>query len=442
MSKFSFLTFQELNQKYGEVFSLNLGGQTLVVLNGTDSIKEAFSKPEFVGKPSNNVFDILARKSPFFNSGVDVWSEHRRFVLHSMRDLGLGHTKIESHIQDEINHFIDTLRDYKGQPVDCSAPLRPSMANNMAALVFGERYEYEDNELKTLVRNYEETTRVIGRNSYKSFFPWMRHVPYFSKLKDIEKGKMAAEETKNIFRKKLMQHEETLDPNNIRDYMDAYLVEMKSRKEKNTNTSLSESMLINSVVDLYQAGSDTVVTAVLWSVYTAAAYQDVQRRVQREIADIGGRPQFADWQRMPYTRAVLMEIMRWKTVAPLSVKCTVEDTTVGGYNIPKGTTVLGNRWAVHMNPKHWEDPDSFIPERFLTKDGLSTQKSAHYMPFSVGKRLCPGESMAYMEVFLYFVAILQNFNISFPEGVKPTYDAYLAVTYCPKPFKLCFTSRN
>ncbi|GBM39901.1 hypothetical protein AVEN_250222-1 [Araneus ventricosus] len=69
-----------------------------------------------------------------------------------------------------------------------------------------------------------------------------------------------------------------------------------------------------------------------------------------------------------------------------SLACsTLADTHVAGYDIPAGTLVMANFWAVHHDPRHWKDPESFKPERFLTSDGKSVVKSPHYMPFSIGK---------------------------------------------------------
>ncbi|GBN20874.1 Vitamin D 25-hydroxylase [Araneus ventricosus] len=177
-----------------------------------------------------------------------------------------------------------------------------------------------------------------------------------------------------------------------------------------------------------------------------AAFPDVQEKTQKEILEIIGpdrNPDYQDQKSMPFTQAVMLEVMRWRTTVPLNVlRYTLADTHVAGYDIPAGTIVMGNLWAVHHDPRHWKDPESLKPERFLTSDGNNVVKSPHYMPFSIGKRACPGETMAYMEIFLYFVSMLQKFDVRFPDGYKPTFEGKLTITYTPPPTKISFIPKN
>nr|XP_042905131.1 uncharacterized protein LOC107448862 [Parasteatoda tepidariorum] len=440
------LKFTELSEKYGEVFSVKLGSELIVVLNGTESIREAFCKTEFLGRPPNSAFSILANKSPFFAPNLHVWQEQRRFVVHALKDLGLGKSKIEGHIQVEIHHFLKVLESTSGKPMDLMTPLTPSMSNNMGALVFGHRYEYDHPDRVLLDESINEVSKVVVQTSPYIFFPWIRRIPFLQRVFNLEKGLKAAERSDNLFLKKIEEHRRTLDPKNIRDFIDSYFIEMKSRKEKDPNTSFTYDMLAANAGDLFGAGSESVRTSISWCVYIMAAFPEVQKKAQQEILNIVGTdrdPEIQDQKSMPYTHSILLEVMRWKTVVPLNVlRYTSIDTTVGGYDVPKNTIVIGNFWAVLHDPKCWENPDSFMPERFLSPDKLSVVKSNHYIPFSVGKRTCPGEAMANLEIFLYFVSILQKFDIEFPPGLKPTFDAEIFTTYRPKPYKICFKPRS
>nr|QFF91471.1 vitamin D 25-hydroxylase isoform 2 [Potamotrygon motoro] len=88
---------------------------------------------------------------------------------------------------------------------------------------------------------------------------------------------------------------------------------------------------------------------------------------------------------MPYTEAVLHEILRYCNIAPLGIfRATSKNTIVRGYSIPKGTTVITNLYSVHFDEKYWNSPDLFCPERFLDKNGQFVKKEA-FVPFSVGK---------------------------------------------------------
>ncbi|GBN12795.1 Cytochrome P450 2J2 [Araneus ventricosus] len=441
-----YLDFFELGKKYGDVFSLRLGSQNIVVLHGAEAIKEAMNKSEFLGKPPVSVLELVNPLSPFFGANFESWKEQRKFVLHSMKDLGLGKTKIEEDIMDEINHFMEVLKSRNGQPVDVKDPLTPSLSNNICALVFGKRYEYDDPERQFLDKNLEQAIESFAQTSPDVLYPWLRHVPFFTKFLTVDKSLTAYNNFRKFFRKELDKHIQSLDPNNIRDFIDRYLLEIDLQKEKDSNTTFHHAMLTSNAIDIFVPGSETVRTAILWIIYIMAAFPDVQKKVHQEIMEVIGSektPEYMDMRSMPYTNAVILELLRWKTVVPLNLmRYTLADTTVGGYDIPKETIVYANFWSAHHDPRYWNEPDKFIPERFLSEDGKSVVKSSNFMPFSLGKRVCPGESMAYMEMFLYFASLLQKFDIVFPEGMKPTFNAKLTITFRLERFLVKFIPKS
>ncbi|XP_015253255.1 PREDICTED: cytochrome P450 2K1-like [Cyprinodon variegatus] len=122
---------------------------------------------------------------------------------------------------------------------------------------------------------------------------------------------------------------------------------------------------------------------------------------------------------MPYTDAVIQEIQRMGNIIPLNVahKMT-KDTTLDKYSIPKGTLVIPSLHSVLHDESMWETPQSFNPQHFLDKDGKFRRREA-FMPFSAGKRVCLGEQLARMELFLFYTSLLQRFKISHPPGEPP-----------------------
>lgn len=115
---------------------------------------------------------------------------------------------------------------------------------------------------------------------------------------------------------------------------------------------------------------------------------------------------------MPYTEAIILETSRLASVIPLGVfHAPIKDMHFHNYFIPKGTWIWCNQYAVHRDTHVWKDPDEFKPERFLSKDGQSVVRSHEsYMPFSVGKRECPGKSLANDTLFLFITSIFQRFT--------------------------------
>ncbi|GBO29499.1 Cytochrome P450 2U1, partial [Araneus ventricosus] len=347
---------------------------------------------------------------------------------------------------DEINHFIEVLKSHDGKPLDVKQPLSPSVSNNICALVFGKRYEYDHPERKFLDTNVEYEFENFSQTSSDTLFPWIRKIPFASKFLSHDHMGDVLKDYISFFQKKINEHKKTFDPSNVRDFIDRYLTEIDTQKEKNPGSTFSEEMLVSNIIDVFDAGSETIRTSIHWFVYSMAAFPDTQKKVQQEIMDVIGterQPEYIDMRSMPYTHAVILELMRWKSIVPLDlVHYTLSDSTVGGYEIPKGTTIIANFWNAHHDPRYWDEPDKFKPERFLSKDGKSVVKSSNFMAFSLGRRVCPGESMAYLEMFLYFTSMLQKFDIVFPEGTKATFEAKLKLTYRLEPYLIRFVPKS
>ncbi|KAM9659504.1 vitamin D 25-hydroxylase isoform 2-T2 [Trichechus inunguis] len=167
-------------------------------------------------------------------------------------------------------------------------------------------------------------------------------------------------------------------------------------------------------------------------------------QVHKEIDLImgpSGKPSWDDRCKMPYTEAVLHEVLRFCNIVPLGIfHATLEDAVVRGYSIPKGTTVITNLYAVHFDEKYWRDPEVFYPERFLDSNGYFVKKKA-LIPFSLGKRHCLGEQLARMEMFLFFTALLQRFHLHFPRELLPNLKPRLGMMLQPQPYLICAERR-
>ncbi|XP_060248665.1 cytochrome P450 2U1 isoform X2 [Meriones unguiculatus] len=133
-----------------------------------------------------------------------------------------------------------------------------------------------------------------------------------------------------------------------------------------------------------------------------------------------------------------------KSQAPVRYWLACQLVVVGvlqGYTIPKGTIVLPNLWAIHRDPAIWEKPDDFCPNRFLDEQGRLLKRET-FIPFGIGKRVCMGEQLAKMELFLMFVSLMQSFTFALPEGSeKPIMTGRFGLTLAPHPFNVTVSKR-
>jgi len=114
---------------------------------------------------------------------------------------------------------------------------------------------------------------------------------------------------------------------------------------------------------------------------------------------------------LPLTKAVIQEVYRLKPPAPFGIPhCTSEDVELSGFVIPKNTEVITNLWAAHRDPSKWPNPEKFVPSRHINAK-KQFNKSKFIIPFGIGSRSCLGENVARMEVFMFFVAMMQKFTV-------------------------------
>lgn len=142
------------------------------------------------------------------------------------------------------------------------------------------------------------------------------------------------------------------------------------------------------------AGSDTSAAATVWAMTALIKNPKTMKKVQSEIRKSIGKKGIVneeDVQNMPYLKAVIKEIFRLYPPVPLLVpRESMEKTILEGYEIRPGTIVHVNAWAIARDPEIWENPEEFIPERFLNSNIDYKGKDFELIPFGAGRRGCPG----------------------------------------------------
>lgn len=243
----------------------------------------------------------------------------------------------------------------------------------------------------------------------------------------------------------LAEHRMTWDPAQPpQDLTDAFLAEVEKAKG-NPGSSFNDKNVRMLLYDLFTAGMVTTSTTLAWALLLMILHPDVQRRVQQEIDEVIGQarpPEMGDQARMPFTMAVIHEVQRFGDIVPLGVPhMTSRDVEVQGFLIPKGTTLITNLSSVLKDETIWEKPLRFHPGHFLDAQGHFVKREA-FMPFSAGHRICLGEPLARMELFLFFTCLLQRFSFSVPPGQpRPSDHGVFAFIVAPTPYQLCAVPR-
>ncbi|NP_001076518.1 cytochrome P450 2P7 [Danio rerio] len=437
------LQFLKFAEKYGKIFSIRLFGPRIVVLDGYKLVKEVYLQQgdNLADRPILPMFYDITEDKGLIGSNGYKWKHQRRFALSTFRTFGLGKKSLEPSILLECSCLNDAFSNEQGRPFDPRLLLNNAVSNVICALVFSNRFDYSDHHFQTLLKHINEVLYLEGTvwAQLYNFFPWlMRRLPGPHQKIFVLLNKVI-----DFVREKVNEHRVDYDPSNPRDYIDCFLAEMEKLKD-DTAAGFDVENLCICTLDLFVAGTETTSTTLYWGLLYIIKYPEIQAKVQQEIdAVVGGsrQPSVSDRDNMPYTNAVIHEIQRMGNIVPLNVfRITVEDTQIGEYSIPKGTLVIGSLTSVLFDESEWETPHSFNPGHFLDAEGKFRRRDA-FLPFSLGKRVCLGEQLARMELFLFFSSLLQRFTFSPPAGVEPSLDYKLGGTHSPQPYKLCAVPR-
>ncbi|CAI9729739.1 cytochrome P450 2B4-like [Octopus vulgaris] len=414
------LKMKDLRKQYGDIFRLKFGSETMVVVCKTEWILEGLVKKgeELKARPYwMYVPQRLAKnKGIFFNTGKE-WKDLKKFTISTLRDLGMGKKKLEEHIYLETQNLADVFQSQNCKPFSLQDPLAHFSLSIVYYMIFGERIRFGEPEFQEVVDDLRFFFNKLNAFMPENFFPFLRFVLWNSPFEQIVKTN---HKIRSYVKEKISEHKETYNGDDIRDFVDVYLLTLE--KEPNSE-SLSEENVFQAIMDLFTAGTDTTSTVLNWVFIYMAKYPDIQDKCRAEIekiTDLNRPVTMEDKRNMTYVAATLLEVQRIAPVAPLTAPhASTVDTKLGGYDIPKHTIVQFNIMDAHYDPNYWDKPEEFRPERWIDENN-ELKKNEAYMPFSLGPRICAGISLANIETFMAFSNILQRFKLESPDETPMT----------------------
>ncbi|CAH1790747.1 unnamed protein product [Owenia fusiformis] len=428
----------KLHRKYGDVMTIHMGSKPYVFLNSYNVIKEAFvaQKEYFSDRPDSLFVNMLARvkgETGMILAKGDTRNHVRGIVAKALnKTFNVGKTQFENNVMEEVHVLLDHL-DEKTKPYDMRWSLTMCTSNIVHVLNLGKRFAYDDESFQEQLEGEKELFEFFIKAQILDPFPLLRFLPG-----DIfgYKKCLANQTIRNkFFTKHLEENQEN----------DCLLKHWKEMAKEDPNSIEIESLIVL-VYELFEGSIHTNSSTL----YIALAYMlnnpGVQEKIHKLIDENIGQdrqPTIADRKHLQYIDAVCYETLRLMPIGPMGIPhiCS-KTTTLAGYTIPESAILIPNLYAVHHDPNTWPNPEKFDPSRFIDEEG-KLQNHDKIIPFSMGKRVCPGKEVAKMSLFLVLTSLLQRYHFSVPPGESPpSLKVKLGLTLeLETPYKVCIIKR-
>ncbi|KAI4500460.1 hypothetical protein M0802_004422 [Mischocyttarus mexicanus] len=452
-SKFGFthLACKQLEKSYGPIVGLKLGRQKVVCISTYNLVKEALLRDEFNGRPESFFFTVRSfgkKKGVLFTEGR-TWSQCRKFTMRHLRSFGFGQSMMATKLTTEVQYLVKNLqKQCKHGPVQMDNAFKVAVINVLWTMLTGCRFEYDDKKSKEILESVHDSFRICRvtdtMGGLLSHMPFLRFVaPKWCKYDETMK---VLKLQWKFIDDEITKHELDLTDKEPRDLIEAFLLEIASRKENNADEIFDRENLVILCLDLLLAGTQTTSDMLAITILFLSLNPQWIKPLQDELDKQTGRtraPTLEDSSNLPMVEAFLAEAQRYLVMAPFGVPHrTTTDVDFNGYRIPKNTVILYDFFSVNNDPMQWDHPEEFRPERFLNENGQFRQNNSN-IPFGLGKRRCLGELLARPTYFLYFVNFIHyfNFDVSPAHGI-PDPNGYDNFTVTPKPYYLKLAMRS
>ncbi|CAN1274266.1 Cytochrome P450 81Q32 [Linum perenne] len=411
-------TLQTLSTKHGPIYFLSMGVRNVVVVSSPSLVEECFNKNDVVF--ANRPFLVAGKILNYNYTTVGAapygphWRDLRRLTSVEMlstarlnSSLNIRQEEVRLLIRNLFNKVSGGSGSGSGNLVEMKTRLSGLSMNVVMRMVAGKRYfgteekEGED-EGKRFQDVISEVFVLSGASNPADFLPMLRWVV---DLKGMEKRMW------NVLAKFDGFFQGLIDERRKKDYsIGKTMIDSFLRLQESDPKTYSDDIIKGQVMTMITAGTDTAAATMEWAMSLLLNHPHILTKARVELDYVVGNNRLvdeSDYPKLPYLQSIISETLRLYPVAPLLVPHnSSEDCIIGGYDIPKGTMLMANAWAIHRDPNVWDDPTTFRPERHL---GM-TDDACKLIPFGMGRRACPGAGLANRVVSLALGALIQCFE--------------------------------
>nr|GMC96713.1 cytochrome P450 CYP736A12-like [Ipomoea batatas]GME09957.1 cytochrome P450 CYP736A12-like [Ipomoea batatas] len=416
---------QKLSKTYGPIMHLRFGFVDNIVAS-TPAAAKMFLKTHdlnFATRPLSEAAKYISngQKGLSFGQYGPYWRNVRKLcTLEFLSNLKIN--SFQPMRREELCLLVESFKQaaQNGEAVNLSAKVSSLSVNMSCRMVFGKKYEDKDIGEKGFKAVIQEAVHLTALPNLGDYFPYIGKLD----VQGLTKRMKAVGKLFDEFLEKIIdEHEQGKTKGNTQTTKDFVGTMLEIMKSGETSFQFSREHVKSVMLDMLIASLDTSSSVIEWTMSELLKHPEVMRKVKEELESQVGLDRMVeekDLEQLKYLEIVIKESLRLHPVVPLLLPhASIEDCDVGGFHVPKNSTVTVNVWAIGRDPSAWSDPEKFIPERFNKSSIEYKGQDFELLPFGSGRRSCPGMQLGITIVRLVVAQLVHCFDWSLPNGLLP-----------------------
>ncbi|KAK9991160.1 hypothetical protein SO802_026145 [Lithocarpus litseifolius] len=397
-----------------QLMAFSLGSTPVVVASDPFTAKEILTSPHFADRPiKQSAKSLMFSRAIGFAPNGTYWRLLRKIAsshLFAPRRILAHEPKRQLECAAMLGN-IETEQKLSGT-VLLRKHLQAASLNNIMGSVFGKRFDtdtaQDSEELDELKDMVQEGFELLGAFNWSDYLPWLSY--FYDPFRIKERCSKLVPRVRKLVRDIIEEHR-AAGPRSLTDNADFVDVLLSLDGEE----KLQEDDMVAVLWEMIFRGTDTTALLTEWVMAELILHPEVQEKLYKEIDSAVGNKTLtdADVAGLPYLQSVVKEALRVHPPGPLLSWARLSTSDVqlsSGMLIPAKTTAMVNMWAITHDPKVWEDPLEFKPERFMEADVDVRGCDLRLAPFGAGRRVCPGKNLGLVTVNLWVAKLVQGFT--------------------------------
>ncbi|MBD2181246.1 cytochrome P450 [Planktothrix sp. FACHB-1355] len=389
-----FLT--KCTREYGDIVPLRLGLTPACLLTQPEYIEQVL-KERILFIKSKGIRALRSFIGEGLLSSEGDWWQHQRRLIQPV----FSHKRIAGYGQIMVAYAeraIDTWQD--GETRDIHDEMMQLTLNIVMKCLFNQ--DITEGEAKNVAYAIDVAMHWFENKRKQGFFIW----EWFPRPENIRYKNAIQQMDKSIYH--LIEERRTSGE----DTGDLLSMLMQVKDEED-GSQMTDKQLRDETITLMLAGHETTANTLSWTWMLLSQHPEVRSKLQAELKEVldSRSATVADLPKLRYTEMIIKEAMRLYPPVPIMTREATQDCEIGGYEVPAGCQVMMSQWVMHRNPRYFEDPEVFQPERWANDLEKQLPRGV-YFPFGDGPRTCIGKGFAMMEAVLLLATIAQKFEVN------------------------------